>query len=411
MKTLRIAVIGAGTAGLASATLLARDQHQVDLFEALAEPLPVGSGILLQPQGLYVLEELGLLHNMLQVGSRVDALYGISHRGRQVMDFRYADLQSNLFAIGIHRGQLFQQLWKAAKAANVTIHCGEKISQLKQHGQVSIISDHQTHSDYDLVVIADGTWSQLRQQLHIPHKVRTYPWGAIWAIWPDAEQRCQHILDQRYCHADTMIGLLPTGIPPQQKQHCVSFFWSLEAKHYPHWQQQSLHNWRDTNLKLWPELEAFWSADCKRDDFTFSRYADVVMSRWHDRKTVIIGDAAHAMSPQLGQGANMALTDALHLSEQLTIHEDVETALAAYSQQRRKHLKYYQYASRMLTPFFQSNSRMLAWMRDLVFPPMKYIPIAKKHALSTLAGVKPSLLGNKPLYDLEKISHRLNSRI
>ncbi|WP_395376284.1 FAD-dependent oxidoreductase [Marinicella sp. W31] len=409
MQSLRIAVIGGGTAGLASSILLARDHHQVDLFETLAKPLPIGSGILLQPQGLYALKKLDLLDGILKVGSRVNALQGLSHRGRQIMDFHYADLEPNLFAVGIHRGQLFQQLWDAAKAAQVNIRCDHNITHLEQREQVSLSSDDQTYADYDLVIIANGTWSKLRQQLNIPYKKRLYPWGAIWSIWSDIEQRCHSILDQRYHHASTMIGLLPTGQPPQQKHHCVSFFWSLEAKRYDDWKQQSFQDWRNSNFRLWPELEDFWPAHTTHEDFTFARYADVVMTHWHDGKTVVIGDAAHAMSPQLGQGANMALTDAVHLCEELKTHQSVENALAAYSHNRRKHLKYYQYASRMLTPFFQSNSRLLGWMRDLVFPPMKYIPLAKKHALSTLTGVKPSLLSNKPIYDLKDISHKLNS--
>jgi len=405
---LRIAVIGAGTAGLASAILLARDQHQVDLFETLKEPLPIGSGILLQPQGLYALNQLGLLPDILQVGSRVDALLGHSHHNRRVMDFKYADLHADLYGVGIHRGQLFQVLWSASKQAQVNIYCGQTITTLQQSQTVSLQSSQQSFDDYDLVIIADGTWSQLREQIGIPYKQKIYPWGALWSIWPDATQQAGAVLDQKYRRSDTMIGLLPTGKPPQQSDHSVSFFWSLQASQYQHWSEQPFEQWRDHVFRLWPRVEDFWPADSRFEDFTFARYGDVVMPHWHQGKVVIIGDAAHAMSPQLGQGANMALTDALHLSEQIALNQNVEQALAQYSLHRRKHIRYYQQASRMLTPFFQSNSRMLAWLRDLMFPPMKHIPLAKKHALSTLAGVKPSLLRHKSIYDLSTITEILN---
>lgn len=74
MKPLHIAIVGYGTAGQAAALLLARDGHRVEVFERAPEPGPVGAGFLLQPTGLQVLWELGLLPDVMEHGRRVNRL-------------------------------------------------------------------------------------------------------------------------------------------------------------------------------------------------------------------------------------------------------------------------------------------------------------------------------------------------
>ena len=76
-QRLDIAVCGCGPAGLAAALLLHRSGHRVRIFERFATPQPVGSGLLLQPTGLGVLHELGLSQRILELGARIDRLYGL----------------------------------------------------------------------------------------------------------------------------------------------------------------------------------------------------------------------------------------------------------------------------------------------------------------------------------------------
>src|SRR3546814_7115804 len=83
-----------------------------------------------------------------------------------------------------------------------------------------------------------------------------------------------------------------------------------------------------------------------------SRYRDTIMRRWHRGRVVLIGDAAHAMSPQLGQGVNMALLDAKAFTAALRDTASMETALDTYQRERRAHVWIYQLWSRWLTPVF-----------------------------------------------------------
>jgi 2-polyprenyl-6-methoxyphenol hydroxylase-like FAD-dependent oxidoreductase len=102
------------------------------------------------------------------------------------------------------------------------------------------------------------------------------------------------------------------------------------------------------------------------------------------------------MSPQLGQGANLGLIDAGVLAECLETLP-VTAAFAEFSRRRRAHVRYYQFASRWLTPFFQSHSRTAAVIRDLAFPLIPYVKPAYREALRTVAGFKTGLIFDRSM--------------
>ena len=87
MRGLNIAIAGCGPCGLSAALMLHRAGHQVTLFERFDAPRPIGSGLMLQPTGMAVLSELGLLPAVLGRGSRIDRLFGKAGN-RVVVDCR-----------------------------------------------------------------------------------------------------------------------------------------------------------------------------------------------------------------------------------------------------------------------------------------------------------------------------------
>ena len=379
-------------AGLASAVFLLRAGHAVTLFERFHIAQAIGAGILLQPTGLTVLQRLGLLETVRQQGACISGLHGITQSGRCIMDLHYEHLAPGLYGVGIHRGSLFAALYRAALDAGATLCCGCEITDIKQVQDKAVLCDttaHQ-HGPFDAVIIANGTQSGLRRFIAAPQSHKPYPWGALWTILPDPQQDFTGLLQQRYAGAHTMTGILPSGVHPQNGQPCVSFFWSLPIAAYPRWQQQqrNLDSWKQQLLNHWPALEHLLQTLHNPQDLTLASYGDVVMRRWHHHNLLCIGDAAHGMSPQLGQGTNLALIDAMVMADCLAQEKNIPQAFAAYTRQRRRHLRFYQFASRRLTPLVQSHSRGAGVWRDFSFPLMHKVPFTYRQALRTVAGLK-----------------------
>ena len=394
-RRLRIAVIGYGTGGQAAALLLSADGHSVTVFERTPVLGPVGAGLLLQPTGLAVLWEMGLLGEVLGCGAVITRLFGQTERGRRVMDIRYRELDQRLFGIGIQRGALFGLLdvaWKEGRQ----VHCGCTITAVDfEHGTL-VDANGQLHGDYDLVIVADGAASTLRG-LVVPAKLdRPYPWGARWCLvaqgdWPWVDE-----LQQRYVVARRMVGMLPVGTRPDDPVHRVSFFWSTPAA--------SLDapfgdpaRWRDELASIWPEAAERLATTDVPNGFASARYRDAVHRQWFRGRAVLLGDAAHAMSPQLGQGVNMALLDARALRDALRANPEIPGALTAYQHERRAHVGLYHFWSRWLTPLFQSEHDFAARCRDGLLHPLSRMPVGRGQVLRVLTGTRKGCFGRVPL--------------
>ena len=221
---------------------------------------------------------------------------------------------------------------------------------------------------------------------------RPFPYGAVWASVPDIGVH-PGTLAQRYISARVMMGYLPVGARSSGGPPLAALFWSLRDDQYEPWRLR-FDAWRDEARALWPALAPVVEALTGPDDLQHATYLHFNTGRpWRDN-LVLIGDAAHALtSPQLGQGANQALIDAVVLTDALSVAGDLAEACALYARTRRSHVRFYQYASWMMTPFFQSDSRSLGWMRDMMFNPMKRVPWLHHEMLGTLAGLKTGLFG------------------
>lgn len=378
---MRVAIIGCGTGGPAAALLLRRQGQEPVIFERVPDPKPVGAGLLIQPTGMRVLQELGLLDRAIALGSRIRRLDGRTSRGWQVIDLSYADLRPDLSGLGIQRGALFGLLWEAVHSAGIEVRTGEEIGGFEEREDGVYVAGER----FDRLIVAGGARSASRPP---GARVRPYPWGALWCVvqaevWPDT-------LTQRFRDTREFIGLLPSG------QGTTSLFWSIRADAVDAWRAAGLDAWKERARALMPEapLDLVQSPQ----QMIFAPYFDVVAPRWHSGRVVWIGDAAHAMSPQLGQGANLALWDAWILSQCASLEE--------YSAKRKDHLWFYSLASRMLTPFFQSSIPWLAPARDLVAPPLHAWGWYRRQMLRSLAGVKTGPFSQMEIPSLNLYSGR-----
>lgn len=399
MKHQRIAIIGAGTAGLSAATLLGRQGHDVTIIERAKSLTTVGAGILLQPSGIGVLRELGCLEHMQQYGHRVDALYGSTQSGRVIMQVEYAHLNSEkeLFGLGVHRASLCHVLDTALSAIPHKRWFGCEVSSIEQNAHeavVVLLRDGQIHRDtFDAVLVANGSASQLRPQSLVRYD-RQYPWGAMWLIRPLTESLAslnKPHLQQRYDGSSVMLGALPTGyVPGNSETPMLSMFWSLTTSEMLHWQTEhfDLQGWKHQLMNLWPELSPLISNIQSQSELLPATYRDVIMSRWGTGRIGVIGDAAHAMSPQLGQGANMALLDASAIARCVERSNDWENVWEQFHVARSGSIRFYQSMSRLLTPLFQSNITGAGFLRDMALPIAHLLPWLRRQMAETVAGTK-----------------------
>lgn len=380
---MRIAIIGAGTAGLSAALALSRTGHAVSLHERFETPRPLGAGLLLQPTGQEALARLGLLEPVVAAGARIERLIAHTARGRKVLDLAYDGRGPDAFGLGIHRASLFGVLHEAVRAAPVALHLGRAIETIQDPGAPLLPG---LDRPVDLVVIAEGAHAGLRERLFPKARAPLNPWGALWIALDDAESAFQGRLRQILAGGALMIGVLPIGGTPPR----VALFWSLRRDAVDAFKAAPLKQWRDTVLAHWPALEPLLDQITEHDQLTPATYRDVRLNRWASGRVLLIGDAAHGTSPQLGQGANLALLDALELARCLTGLSGEKTALdaalARYERTRRPHTNYYQLASRWLTPAFQTDGRVLPGLRDAFLGPLCALPLTGTMMRKTLAG-------------------------
>ena len=383
---LEVGVVGCGVAGQAAATLLADAGHRVTVFERFTEPKPSGAGLLLQPTGLAVLRRLGLDEQAEWQGARIDGLLSLNHLKHTVLDLAYGDLHPEAYGLGIHRGTLFGLLHGRLRQSTARVITGAEIVDIVRDGgrATAVEKAGGRHGPFDLVVVADGAHSRLRDRLMPQARAPLYPWGCIWATVVDSRDfiTAPAMLQQRVRGTTTMMGLLPVG------QNQVTLFWSLPVEELEAGRSIDVEAWRMAALDLWPEAAAMIEQAADADNFARATYRHVALPRWNDGPILFIGDAAHGTSPQLGQGANLGLLDAHALSRALAASDDLAAALASFARRRGPPVRFYRQASHLLTPFFQSRQPLLGLVRDALMGVTCRAPGLRPMMTSTLAGLR-----------------------
>lgn len=354
MAGLHVGVLGMGIGGMAVATMLARQGHRVVLYDRMSCPGPVGSGFVLQPTGLEVLSRMGISPDVLARGAPIRRMLGlVQPSGRTVLDVGYGNGRHGL---AIQRRALFDILHASCERSGVEFSLGTEIIGIEPGPSPRpVLANGKTKGRYDLVVDAMGCRSPTSD------RSRQIGYGALWSTvpWSNLHGFDSATLEQRYRSASQMAGVLPVGTAADGMPAMATIFWSVR-----HGSDRA--TWKDDAAELWPELTPLL-ADAEP---TLATYRHHTRRPIPARGIVRMGDAWHATSPQLGQGANMALLDAIALDAAMRTTDDLDDAMRLYVRMRRLHVGFYQALSFVLTPFYQSDGRLLPAMRDHVVAPL-----------------------------------------
>lgn len=194
---MKIGIIGCGFAGLSSALFLAKD-HKITLIEKFSTPQARGAGILIQPSSQIILNKLNLLVPLLNRGEKIFELKGINHNNKLVFATYYKDYHVDSFGIGIKRSYLFDILYQ---------QCKEQPSiEFKLNTNIDNIED--IRHEYDLLIIASGSHTTLRNQLPIKSIYQIYPYGCLWGLIEENDIS-KNYLQQYVKYSKEMFGLLP----------------------------------------------------------------------------------------------------------------------------------------------------------------------------------------------------------
>ena len=372
MKTHKIAIIGCGIGGLASAIYLVRQGHSVEIFDRFETPAPIGSGLVVQPVGQAVLAELGCLDAVLSKAAPIYTMTGTeSGTDKTVLHVDYGPKGGGTFGLGIHRGALFDILFRKMQSLPVTLRAPHIITATELIDDQRWVDTNtgERFGPFDLVIDAAGANSPIS-----PIRAKALSFGALWGTvdWVDSSPLPNNYLTQCYRGASKMMGVLPLGTLPNETTPKAAVFWSEPRASLPDWFNGDLDAWKDEAIALWPEYEPFISQITDHNQMTPATYSHGTLPKPYGEQLAIIGDAAHQASPQLGQGANMALLDAKALCDALKTH-DINIAVKRYARRRFVHVRLYQIFSAVFTPFYQSGSRILPPLRNHLLNPFSRI--------------------------------------
>lgn len=334
-----------------------------------------------------VLCELGLGEEIARRGARIDGLKGLEEHGRLVLKSPYSALgHSNTFGIGIHRASLFDVLYQAAKRDQIRIEIGRKVTGRVsgREGTRLSFADGSQSDSFDLIVDASG-W----QSVFDAGERHMLDYGALWASLPlrRDDPYVRNLLEQRYRRANQMVGVLPIGQRNGSADEEVAFFWSLRRDQLAAWHEAPLDQWKAEVLALWPQTEPLLGRIADRSQLTFASYSHRTAKKVSDDRFIAIGDSWHSASPQLGQGANMALLDAWSLARGIEHGRSLRDGLQLAVSWRQDHVALYQWVTALFTPLYQSDSSIYPTIRDHFMAPISGIWPASRIQAALMSGL------------------------
>lgn len=335
MQNLDILVIGGGIGGLTAAIALRAGGHRVTVIERDPEWSVYGVGIIQQGNVIRAMEQLGLLRDYLDAGVGFDSVAVHLPDGTCIANVPAPRLVADAPAnVGIGRPALHKVLGDRAIAAGALVRLGLTATQFDDDGKaVDVKFSDGSDGRYDLVVGADGVYSETRKAIMPDAPGPQFTGQAVWRynFERPADLDALHVYN----------GPIGIGLVPINKQLMYMFVTTPEPDN-PFYPREGIAAvMRDKLSGTAPAIQAMADQITDDDGVVYRPLESIMLyGDWSKGRIVLLGDAVHATTPHLGQGAGLAIEDSIVLAEELDRAESVEAAFTAYRDRRFERCRY-----------------------------------------------------------------------
>ncbi len=362
-------ILGAGVAGLCTALALRQRGTKLALYEAAPEYRAVGAGLVLSLNGTAVLQRLGLLEEAVTQGCVLERMQFTDAQLQPISEnlVGHFSWRSGLPFLAMHRNRLLNLLWRQVADQ---VHFNHPYTDLElnpEGARVRFADGSSASADY--VLAADGSQSLARQRHIDPRPLR------------EAKQICWRGIARTPLPYTYRRSLLEAWGPGRRfgfcqiDQHDVYWYALIDTEQSPPSAQATPACWLgDQYLNFHPLVRQLISST---PSGTVVRHAirDLPeLPNWYKGRLCLMGDAAHAITPNLGQGACQALEDGLRLAEALCEYPTPEGAFAAFQRRRQQRVEFISRESYRIGRLGQMRNPVLRALRDTLIP---YLPREK----------------------------------
>jgi 2-polyprenyl-6-methoxyphenol hydroxylase-like FAD-dependent oxidoreductase len=333
----KVLIVGGGIGGLCAAIALRRKGIEVDLVELKSQWTVYGVGIIQQSNVVREMAKLGVLDGYLDAAYAFEdvAIYGPA--GQQLARIPGQRLAGPEYPanVGISRLALHNVLCETTLQLGAQVRLGLSVETLDERGdKVDVLFTDGSRAEYDLVVGADGLFSKVRGLIFGDTYKPRFTGQSVWRYnFPRAPQ-IDHLAN--YQSAEGNAGLVPLA------GDLMYLFLTSHEPTNPWMDPATLAEQMRQRLQGFSGLIGELREQISDSSQVVYKPMEVVFVNepWYRGRVLLIGDAAHATTPHLGQGAGMAIEDAIVLSEELTAGGDVEQQLQRFMARRFERCKY-----------------------------------------------------------------------
>jgi 2-polyprenyl-6-methoxyphenol hydroxylase-like FAD-dependent oxidoreductase len=332
----RILVIGGGIGGLTAAIALRQRGYDVDVIERDPDWSVYGVGIIQQANVIRAVAQLGILDDYLDAGCAFDRVDIYIPTGQRVASVPTPKLLDDYPAnIGIGRPALHKVLGDRTKSAGATVRLGLTATALDDDGEgVDVRFSDGSEGRYDAVIAADGLYSETRAHLFPDAPQPRFVGQGVWRYnFPRAGNDSSIAVFE----GPTGVGLVPTS------PTLMYMYVTTPEPGNPRYPRKGIAAVMRDKLRgvPAPQIQALAEQITDDDGVVYKPLEMLFLEGpWHRGRITLLGDAVHATTPHLGQGAGMAIEDSLVVAEELERHGDPESAFAAFRARRLERCRY-----------------------------------------------------------------------